>query len=286
MFQSRSSLRIALGALLLAAPPLRAQSVAQMLGADVKHGVSDMAYTLGSPLHTSFGNWAMAADGILLAVALSPTDDQVDRWFLSTQKSSVWAPLRVFREGGPAFSGKTITPTAIALYAAGLGANNKSIREGIWGCVASYGAESLVRTEVLYKIVARERPDSVRGNHDESPSAHGDQYQIEVPGGRGWGTHSFPAGHVANVAACASFLSYRFTKRSVVIPANLLAAAVGIGRMVDRRHWSSDTLIGILLGYAIGKEVARRSLEREQPRANQAKGASGAPVLIGWQATF
>jgi hypothetical protein len=72
---------------------------------------------------------------------------------------------------------------------------------------------------------------------------------------------------------------------------------VGVGRLVDRRHWTSDTVLGALFGYAVGKEIALRSLERRQRDGarhsdddNEAGGmwvgSSGSGVVIGYQTRF
>jgi hypothetical protein len=165
----------------------------------------------------------------------------------------------------------------------------------VWGCVASYASESVVRSQVMYRLVGRLRPDSIRGDHVQIRSEQGDQYKFYFPGSNAWGKHSLPAGHVANVAACASFLSHRFENRYVTIPAYAIAAGVGVGRLVDRRHWTSDTVLGALLGYAVGKEVAQRSRERLHRDAGDDDsndggelllGSTGYGMLIGWHYTF
>ena len=281
-FRICSSSIVAACGLFFFAPPLVAQSVAKMIGDDVGHAVEDVLATWKSPFTASADDWWMAASLSTIAVVASPADVQVDRWFLENRGNDAWSVLKPFREGGPAFSGMSITPIAVGLYAIGLATKSTAIRDGVWGCAAAYGAESIIRTQVFYRIIGRERPDSARGDHHEEASEHGDQYQLEVPASPAWGDHSFPAGHVANVAACASFLTYRFSSLAVAIPANAIMAGVGIGRMVDRRHWNSDTLLGALFGYAIGKEVALQSSNRQQGRPSTASSR----FTITWQATF
>jgi hypothetical protein len=39
-----------------------------------------------------------------------------------------------------------------------------------------------------------------------------------------------------------------------------------VGRIADGGHWTSDTVLGGILGYAVGREVARRSLERYETK--------------------
>jgi membrane-associated phospholipid phosphatase len=75
-----------------------------------------------------------------------------------------------------------------------------------------------------------------------------------------------------------------------------LVGAMGIGRIADRGHWLSDQVVGIAMGYAIGKEVARRQLrrlddERGKTPTEPSRGSAFASpyengMVIGWQVTF
>jgi uncharacterized protein YgiB involved in biofilm formation len=54
----------------------------------------------------------------------------------------------------------------------------------------------------------------------------------------------------------------------------LYASATGIAlsRMADRRHWASDTWIGVMAGYAMGRSIAARYERREGKRERKAEG--------------
>jgi membrane-associated phospholipid phosphatase len=276
-----------------------AQSVGRMVGSDIVYAAGDVVGTWLAPFHASARDWLGAAGVVAGSAAISPFDDDIDRWFLRHQNDNVWSALHELREGGSAFAGKTIVPPVAVLYVVGVATRSTGIRDGVWGCVASYASESVVRTQVMYRLVGRLRPDSLRIAHVGVPSRQGDQYKFYFPGSNAWGKHSLPAGHIANVAACASFLGHRFSSWWVSVPAYAIAAGVGIGREVDRRHWTSDTVLGALFGYAVGKEVARRQLDRKQREGNGGHsgdddGASlffapsleGSGVLLGWKASF
>ena len=55
----------------------------------------------------------------------------------------------------------------------------------------------------------------------------------------------------------------------------LYASALGISvaRMTDRRHWASDTWVGMAAGYAMGRSIAaryaRREARRERDKVNE-----------------
>lgn len=290
-----SSLHHAIIAVSFCATAARAQSVGRMIGYDVLHAGGDIVGTWAAPFHSTTKDWVTAGLVVLGSAAISPFDDNIDNWFVRNHDSAVWSVLGEFREGGHAFAGKTITPVAAGVYVVGLVTKRRGIRDGVWGCVAAYAAESVVRSQVIYRLIGRERPDSLRSEHVLVPSTRGDQYKFSFPGGNAWGKHSLPAGHVANVTACAAFLSHRFDNPYITVPAYAIAVGVGVGRMVDRRHWTSDTILGVVFGYAVGKEVGLRSLERRQ-RDDDGPGASNhgglflgggdAGVLIGWRTTF
>jgi membrane-associated phospholipid phosphatase len=297
--RTRSSAPFALGLLIAIAPAVDAQSVGRMVGSDIVYAAGDVVGTWLAPFHSSMRDWLGAAGVVAGGAAISPFDDDIDRWFLRHQNDNVWSSLHELREGGSAFAGKTIVPPVAVLYIVGVATRSTGIRDGVWGCVASYASESVVRSQVMYRLVGRLRPDSLRTAHVGVPTTQGDQYKFYFPGSNAWGKHSLPAGHVANVAACASFLSHRFHNWWVSVPAYAIAAGVGVGREVDRRHWTSDTVLGALFGYAVGKEVARRELDRKRREGNGnhsgdddggsfffSPSMDGPGVLLGWRATF
>jgi membrane-associated phospholipid phosphatase len=244
-----------------------AQSVGRMLEYDIRNGVKDMVAVWGTPFHASGRDWLIAGGVLAAGAAMTPWDDNIDRWFLANQNSNTWSVLKELRQGGVAFSGKTITPVVAGLYVVGLATKNERIRDGVWGCAASYASSSIARNYVMYQVVGRVRPDSARSHPDNyvpTPTKEGDQYKFDAFPGNEWGKHSLPGGHVANIAACASFLGNRFDMGYAEPIGYLVAAGVGIGRLVDRRHWTSDTFVGAVYGYAVGKEIARRSLRRRE----------------------
>jgi membrane-associated phospholipid phosphatase len=204
------------------------------------------------------------------------------------------------RQGGALYSGKYIAPAVGGLYLVGLVTKSQSLRDGVWGCLASYTSGSIVRNTLLYRVIARTRPDSSKSHPNgyvAPPTQSGDQYDIEL-GSSSWGRHSFPGGHVANIASCAGFLAKRFDMGYAEPVVYLVTAGVGVGRIVDRRHWTSDTMIGAIFGYAIGKEIATRTLHRKEGAAGNAGAGrgglmegfyvapSGNRLEVGWHRSF
>lgn len=290
----RSAIAAALIAAALPRATVRAQSVAQMVGSDLRDFGGDAIAVWLAPLHGSARDWALAAATFAAGAAVSPFDDDVDRYMVRHRNDWFYdRALAPVREGGVAFSGRYIVPIAGAAYLVGIATHNRGLRDAFLGCLSAYGATSVVRSLVAYNLVARTRPDSARDPANASPPAkEGDQYRIDFGHG-GWGRNSFPAGHTANMAACASFLSHRFNSQAGAVVAYTFAGAIAVGRMVDRRHWTSDTVVGWIFGYAAGKLVADRTLRRERDTRTgmlDTRGVFVTPgargLTFGWHASF
>jgi membrane-associated phospholipid phosphatase len=249
----------------LISAPLTAQSVGKMLQTDVRNSAGDMWSVWTSPVRATSKDWVIAAAAVGASAAISMFDDRVDRWAIRHRKLGVWRAISGVREGGIAFTGKAITPIAAGALVLGLATKNERLQEGLFGCLSAYGATSVVRNYVVYPLLARTRPDSSRDDHPRPPAKFGDQYDFSAPGSlSNWGRHSTPAGHAANVMACATFLGQRFSMGPVPeVGSYALAASVAGGRILDRRHWLSDTVLGMVFAYGVGKEIAKRSSDRE-----------------------
>jgi hypothetical protein len=284
-------------ALVVIAAPTQAQSRWENLEKNVKNSLGDAWDVWTSPLRGGSSDWLAAGAVVAGSAAISPLDDNVDRWARDHRDDDAFNVLDPLRPGGWAFSGKTITPVAIGALALAVATNNQRLEEGIFGCATSYGASSVVRTLVFYPLVARTRPDPDRNN---GPAAQdGDQYHFGFPGSSEWGEHSLPGGHLANITACVTFLTSRYHLGRVVEP--VLWAVVGgvaTARTLDRAHWLSDETLGFFFGYAVGRQVALRSSRREEKRTASlddrrpergwsfvlAPGVNG--TRVGWQLTY
>lgn len=285
----------------------RAQSVVQIVGSDVKHAAQDFAAIWTSPLRGSGKDYLIVA-GVLGAAALvSPLDDEVDRWAVDNEDKGFLKAIAPFRRGGDLYSINKAAPYVAGLYVIGVATKHEGIRDGIFGCLAAYGANTTIRHQVVYRLIGRDRPETQKdvpeGGTPTPPAQHGDQYDFRVPSD-GWGDHSFPGGHIATMTTCASFLSHRFEMGLVEPVLAGLVGVMGVGRIADRGHWMSDQVVGAAFGYAIGREVARRQLKRRSEAAAKAASgaaidteasATGAPYMgydrngatrLGWQVTF
>jgi membrane-associated phospholipid phosphatase len=289
---------VAFAATALSAASLPAQSVGRMVVDDVKRAGEDIWSVWLSPFRGDTRDYLMAAAVLGGSAALSTFDDDVDRWAVENRDRGFLKSLKPIRTGGDFYSLNKATPYVAGLYVVALATKHRGLRDGIFGCLAAYTAGTTLRHQVVYRVIGRDRPDTVRNRPEGEtgpPAEQGDQYHFSVPAD-GWRSHSFPGGHVATMATCASFFSNRYDAKYIDPPLIALVAAMGVGRIADRGHWLSDQTVGIAMGYAVGKEVARRqrrrlAAEREGAAAASDRSAlmmspSDQGVVVGWRYTF
>jgi membrane-associated phospholipid phosphatase len=277
-----------------------AQSVGSMALDDIRNAARDFGAIWVAPFRGTQKDYLTAGGTLAGAAALSVFDDNVDRWMVAHQDRGLLDAIKPLRRGGDFYSINKATPYVAGLYVVGLATKHRGIRDGIFGCAAAYSANTIIRHQVVYRLIGRNRPDTLR-DHPEgyvpTGASDGDQYVFHFPS-HGYSDHSFPGGHVATMATCATFLSHRFELGIVEPVLVVLVTAMGVGRMADQGHWLSDQVVGVVFGYAVGKEVARRQkqrLEREKKGAVEKKTAGrGSPYLgasrngteLGWQVQF
>jgi membrane-associated phospholipid phosphatase len=285
-----------------------AQSIPKIVFTDLKHGVGDLLSVWASPFRGDTKDYVTAGLALGGVALVALTDQGIGDFIHDNQESvpvefaSPWREGNFFhgRELGNA---KYIGWAAMGGFAVGVIARNQDIRDAALGCGLSDRAGGIPRG-YIYKLVSRERPLVVV---DDTVEFQGDAYDVKVPGEETWYDNSFFGGHSANAMACASFINHRFDLGVAEPVIYALAGGVGLGRMADERHWASDTVIGTLLGFAIGKYVAERQLARARSRNSGAADGEKKPggqskddpwlgglyiqhqglrTMIGWKGTF
>ena len=268
-----------------------AQVTFKTTGNEIRDAFGDFLHIWISPFQAEPRDWVGALGVAAGAAALLPVDDQIDSWVVRHPSSAVVQAFTPWDEKHPELgnlsTSQRLIPISAVLVTSGMISDNRKLREAGWGCLAASQASSSIR-QATYAVVSRERPSLNKG----------DQYAIKTPGGE-WNYHSFFAGHATNAWSCVSFWNARF--HMGLLEPVLYAGAAGItfARMKDRRHWASDTWVGMTAGYAMGRSVAaryaRRQAKREEKaaepiRASFLEGLQVAPtskgIAIGWSGSF
>jgi len=246
--------------LLIATPPI---SGAQSLGPerrDVNDLRGDVWAVWSAPAHARARD-AIPTAAVVGAVTLtSYADSSIFVWMTTHPNSLAMRVISPIRDGwkfpiNGGGNGQFLLPLSTTLYIAGRLSHDAPLRDAGLGCAAGHLTSAALR-DVIYLTVYRTRP------HDASSARH-----ISVPGGRVWSRHSFLSGHIANSMACASYFSHRFSLGAVEPVMYTYPIMIGLGRMADGWHWTSDTMAGAAMGFAIGKAIADRQSSRVRARS-------------------
>lgn len=214
-----------------------------------------------APVHAT----ARDAEGALAVAAITGgaavVDERLQQWIAHNPDAWPVAMLRPLREGAhyPAYelgSGQFLLPISAALYLAGSVGKSQGLRDAGLGCATAHLTTAGVRG-IVFLFLQRDRPRL-------SPD---DPFGIRMPGTRDWNKHSFFSGHIANSMGCASFLAHRFNLHVAEPLMYGYVMAIGAGRVMDGRHWFSDTVFGALFGYAVGRTISGRMKDRERGSA-------------------
>jgi membrane-associated phospholipid phosphatase len=256
--------------------PARAQVTPRTTAHEIGDTFEDSLWA--SPFHARSKDWAGAATMAGTFALLLPVDPIVDRWVVAHPRAAVLHVLDPFREQGPLMrlaTARNLVPIALGLVIAGAVGDNRGLREAGYGCIAGWGLSNTLRY-AIYAGVARDRPSISDGN----------QRRWRIPGEK-WDQHSFPAGHAMNAFACASFWTERFDLGAGEPVIYATAAVASLARIADRRHWTSDTFVGAVVGIAAGRSIAASYRRREAKRSvGTALSVARRPVVILWRGAF
>ncbi len=69
---------------------------------------------------------------------------------------------------------------------------------------------------------------------------------------------SFPSGHTASIFAISTVLAKQFDHQLIRFGAYFFAGSVAFQRLLVRKHWASDVIVGAAIGYLVGNTVVNK----------------------------
>ncbi len=94
---------------------------------------------------------------------------------------------------------------------------------------------------------------------------------------------SFPSGHTTTAFAIATVAAHYYPDRPLIgLLAYSGAVAVGLSRINDEKHWPSDVFFGAVLGYTVGRTIARNAgrVEKKKARCMPYTGPGGSGIVL------
>lgn len=117
--------------------------------------------------------------------------------------------------------------------------------------MAMAGLTAGIAAQIVKHLIGRARPELWLGPSHYAPGS----------------STSFPSGHTVGAFALAGVLVYSARSRPLRLAAFLLAAAVGLSRILAFRHWASDVTASAVLGLVVAWVVVRSTTPHEPSAA-------------------
>jgi membrane-associated phospholipid phosphatase len=197
----------------------------------------DTKETATGPLHWDADEWrnfGLVAGGLAITVAF------LDKPIRDAAQSNRSSSADNFFHNIEKFGTKTYAlPVLIGFYGVGIGMDNYNAKTvALDGLSAS--VISGVVTSVFKGISGRARPNTGLGPHHWDPFG-GDQ--------------SFPSGHATGAFSVAAAIAAHYDNAWVATTAYTIASLVGVARIEQDAHWTSDVIAGGLIGGLIGHHL-------------------------------
>ena len=118
-------------------------------------------------------------------------------------------------------------------------------------------------------LVGRSRPTDGKGAYDFQPFS---------------GHDSFMSGHTTEAFTLASVITEHYDIPWVKVTAYALAGTVGYARLNNNRHWTSDVLVGAVVGTYVGKTVVHFNREHHRIKLQPIveRDLQGAEFSMAW----
>ncbi len=199
----------------------------------------DATGVLLAPLHWDGTDWLKFGGA---AVAVAATGLLLDNWLHDASQRSR-TPSRddaavTIQKFGAEYSFAVLGGFAVVGLA---GKNRDAMDVAVDGLLSSVIAAGIVGP-VFKVVVGRARP-----NAGEGP-AHFEPFSSDA---------SFPSGHTTQAFAVASVVAAHDRRLWVSVVSYGLAGSVGLARIHEDAHWTSDVLAGAILGTVVGNAVVK-----------------------------
>lgn len=220
-----------------------------LLGSNLKQQVT-------GPFHTSKKSWKQVGGFALLTGAFAFADVPIQRQALKWRNNS--AAVRDVSKFITNFGASYETYTLVSLAAYGFVFKNEKIKTTTFLATQAYITGGMVESITKF-LTGRQRPsyygtDSIaaRATFHGPFDIAGREYQGKTV------SSSFPSGHTTVAFAAATVFAMEYKDKPFIpILAYSAATLVGLSRITENKHWTTDVLVGAGLGYLSGRQVVR-----------------------------
>jgi membrane-associated phospholipid phosphatase len=219
------------------------------------------------PFHTTKKEWlrfGMFAGGVAI---LTTVDEPVQKWALRLRNNNqvVASTGRYITNAGG--TNELITLSGIGLY--GFLTKNTKMKTTTLLASQAYITSALVES-TLKLVFGRTRPSFYDPTEEAEPKFLGPfgKTSRDFSGARS--NSSFPSGHATAAFAAATVYAMEY-KNSKWVPILSYSAAslIALSRITENKHWTTDILVGSVLGYFSGRHIVNNYHRYAKLKASQ-----------------
>lgn len=218
------------------------------------HNIGEQAT---APFHFTAREWIYTGAAAGITTALIYVDEDVDEWARPLKQKHQW-----INKSSPFISEFGSNYGIYSVIASGLVSAAFKREKGVQTSLLATQAmiTSGLWAQIIKQLTGRERPKaSYIFSHIQGGRWHGifSKYFDVSPDDRSrFSYDAFPSGHTATAFSIATVYATQY-KDIKIVPVLFYSAAtlVGVSRLTEHEHWSSDVFVGALLGYLSGKQV-------------------------------
>jgi membrane-associated phospholipid phosphatase len=197
----------------------------------------DTWYVLTSPVRWDAQDWLKVGVGIAGLAAVSLADQSIRTQVKHLQNGSAKDAASEIRRFGSSYSYATL-----GLFYVGGEIFHDPPAKAVFidGASATLVASGIIAPALKY-TVGRARPPADQGNQYFTPFSNSNA--------------SFPSGETTQAFAVASVIAAHYDSLWVQVSSYGIAGLVGMARIYEDAHWTSDALAGALIGTAVGTAI-------------------------------
>lgn len=220
------------------------------------HNISEQAT---APFHFTSKQWLETAAAAGITTSLIFADESIDKWARVQKQEHSWVKKSspVITRFGSNYGIYTVCATGIISAAF---RNEKGVQTSLLATQAFI--TSGIWVQIIKQIAGRERPKaSYIFSGEKGGKWHGflaKYLENNADDKSNFSYDSFPSGHTATAFSIATVFATQYNdKKGVPLICYSAASLVGLSRLTEHEHWSSDVFVGALIGYLSGKQVVK-----------------------------
>src|SRR5665213_2030216 len=211
---------------------------------------SDLKQEFTKPFHMAKKDWRNFGEFAVVAVALSFADKPIQQAALKLRNRNT--EINNVSKYVTNFGGTYEAYTLVGLGAYGLIFKDQKIKTTTLLATQAYITGAALESVLKY-LTGRTRPSFYAPGVEAKPKFLGPFSKAIFQTN---GSNSFPSGHPTVAFAAATVFASEYRDKPLIpIFAYSVATLIGVSRITENKHWSTDVLVGAAVGFLAGKEV-------------------------------